>query len=429
MTIHRTDGTTEERYVDEIASITFSKEGEVEPSETEAVDMGLSVKWANRNLDAAKPEGFGGYYAWGETEAKDVYNETTYAYYNLEWGTITRIGAEIAGTRHDVAKKQLGGDWRMPTAAEWQELCLNCEWTWTTLNGVTGYKVTAENGNSIFLPAAGRLYSVEGKETNGYEGVGGFYWSGTLGEDTEYNYRAHRLNFGDTWHSCDYYDVPEIGMSVRAVQGAIADTDDEPEPGPKDMVDLGLSVKWASHNVMASTASDPGYYYAWGVCKKQAMYGDGAYKWKNEDDTFEDLGRDISGTQYDVANVRWGEGWRLPTKEEIEELLANTTQTWTTLDGQLGFTLTAANGNSIFLPVKGYYGAEGLVCADLYDIMGLPLTSFYMTANPKPLRSGDVSGEHSAYALRLSKSQSTDASIRSDDTFKSLGIFVRPVHE
>lgn len=428
MKIERADGTTENYYTDEIQRISFFPE-ELNTDETEAVDLGLSVKWASCNVDALRPELAGGYYAWGETSEKTEYNNTTYKYYDLEWETIHRIGADISGTQYDVAHQKMGGEWRMPTKAEWDELIYGCTWTWTNRNGVNGYEVSG-NGNSIFLPAVGRIYSDGSGNDNGYMNLGGFYWSSTLAEDDEYNYHIHRMNFGQTWHACDFYDVPEIGMSIRAVQGALTETDPEPEPGPMDMVDLGLSVKWASHNVMAANEHVPGGYYAWGVTKQQAMYGDGAYKYKDaETGEFTDLGTDIGGTKYDVAHVRWGDGWRLPTKAEFEELLEKCTATWGTNYGQLGYTLTGPNGNKIFLAVGGYKGVEGLVCNDPYDIMDLPYTSHYMTSNPKPKGNYDWSQEHSAYTLKISKSQKKDPVIKMDDTFKSLGILVRPVHD
>ena len=74
----------------------------------------------------------------------------------------------------------LGGKWRMPTDAEWTELRERCEWTWTTRNDVYGYKVTAPNGNSIFLPAAGRRF---GKGISG-AGSKGHYWSSSIYTDS-----------------------------------------------------------------------------------------------------------------------------------------------------------------------------------------------------------------------------------------------------
>lgn len=122
-----------------------------------AIDLGLpsGTKWACCNVESSSPEGYGGYYAWGETEEKSDYDRYTYKYYNDITGYIINIGSNISGTQYDVAHVKWGGSWRMPTKDEIEELVNNCTWKWTTYNGVNGQLVTAPNGNSIFLPAAG----------------------------------------------------------------------------------------------------------------------------------------------------------------------------------------------------------------------------------------------------------------------------------
>ena len=417
--LHHTNGSISTFNADEISKITFEEEND-DPGMTQAVDLGLSVKWASCNIGATRPEGYGDFYAWGETETKQVYNNTTYKFYNLEWGTVTKIGQDITATQYDVAKRKLGDEWRMPTRDEWVELLRNCSVESTVVNGTSGFRVTGPNGNSIFLPSAGRLYDKEGQPQNGYENISGFYWTSCVAEDDEYNYRIYRASLSPSLYGCDGYDVPEIGMSVRAVQGSVAETDPEPEPGPMDMVDLGLSVKWASHNVGAAKASEPGNYYSWGTTKVQSMYGDAAYPYYNADnDDYTDIGEDISGTRYDVATVRWGEGWRIPTKAEIEELTEKCTWAWTGEDGKMGYKVTGPNGNSIFLPAAGMMGTEGLVQAQPGDILGH--VGYYTSSVQKPSRYGSP---HSRYCLKLKNN-----SHLVDDTFKSIGILVRPVHK
>lgn len=186
-----------------------------------AVDLGLSVKWACCNVGADVPEGYGGYYAWGETEEKSNYIWSTYKYWsdkdgdgNVEEKEITNIGSNISGTSYDVAHVKWGGSWRMPTLDEIKELCNKCFWEWTTVNGVNGQKVTGPNGNSIFLPAAGYRY---GKEVD-YRGSYGFYWSGTLGE--YYRDDAFHLYFGSgfrDWYDYGYYSRLLYGRPVRPV--------------------------------------------------------------------------------------------------------------------------------------------------------------------------------------------------------------------
>ena len=183
----------------------------------EWVDLGLSVKWATKNVGADSPSDYGGYYAWGETRTKPSYNLSN-CFDCLDstgdsWGTY-KIGGKtrISPTSgHDTARENWGGTWRMPTDAEMDELCKKCTWTWTTQGGHNGYLVTSKtNGNSIFLPAAGCRYGT------GTYGVGeyGHYWSSTLSSSDSFSARG--LYFYSSSHST-YYDVRSFGRSVRPV--------------------------------------------------------------------------------------------------------------------------------------------------------------------------------------------------------------------
>ena len=123
-----------------------------------------------------------------------------------------------------------------------------------------------------------------------------------------------------------------------------------------EWVDLGLSAKWATCNVGASSPSEYGDYYAWGETKTKSEY--------TKDNCSTDgvnLG-DISGDiRYDAARASWGGTWRLPTRVEIQELIDNCTWQWTTQDGQKGCMVTGPSGKSIFLPAAGcHYGGSSL---------------------------------------------------------------------
>jgi hypothetical protein len=186
------------------------------------IDLGLpsGTLWACCNVGATNPEEYGGYYAWGETEEKSYYNWNTYKWSVGDHDTLTKYctdskfgtvdSKETLSFSDDVARVKWGGNWRIPTRAEQDELRTKCRWTWTTKNGVNGYKVVGTNGNSIFLPAAGyrneeELYDV---------GSNGYYWSSSLGES--YSYYARGLGFcssGVDW----YYGSRYNGRSVRAV--------------------------------------------------------------------------------------------------------------------------------------------------------------------------------------------------------------------
>ncbi|MBO5084144.1 MAG: hypothetical protein J6C18_04680 [Bacteroidaceae bacterium] len=211
------DGNVLQSYpVEQIDSIIIVEEFTPEFT-PEAVDLGLSVKWACCNVGAKSPEGYGGYYAWGETEEKSNYSWDTYKYWSdrdgngcVEESEITNIGSNISGTSYDVAHVKWGGSWRMPTLDEIKELCNKCSWQWTEVNGIKGQKVTGPNGNSIFLPAAGYRYGTE----VGGRASSGDYWSGTL--DENYSYLAYYLYF----YSDDYdwnFNDRNYGHTVRPV--------------------------------------------------------------------------------------------------------------------------------------------------------------------------------------------------------------------
>lgn len=181
----------------------------------EAIDLGLSVKWASCNVGATAPEEYGGYYAWGETEEKEDYSWETYKWCNGSYGSITKYCTEdnktVLDFEDDVAHVKWGGNWRMPTLEEFRELVEKCTWTWTTQNGVAGYNVSASNGNRIFLPAAGDRSSTGVYNCGSY----GYYWCIALGKydsrDAYQLYFDHANSYWDGWHS--RYD----GFTVRPV--------------------------------------------------------------------------------------------------------------------------------------------------------------------------------------------------------------------
>ncbi len=191
----------------------------------EWVDLGLSVKWATCNVGASSPEGYGSYFAWGETSPKSNYvcDNLKYCYEGdgsvlvkfSKYVNESKFGAVDNKTHldlsDDAAFANWGGIWRMPTRAEQDELREKCTWTWTTMNGQNGYKVTSKsNGNSIFLPAAGN------KNFSRLDGAGslGNYWSSSL--STSGTVHAYGLFFNAStvyW----YYFLREGGKSVRPV--------------------------------------------------------------------------------------------------------------------------------------------------------------------------------------------------------------------
>lgn len=113
-----------------------------------------------------------------------------------------------------------------------------------------------------------------------------------------------------------------------------------------EYIDLGLSVKWATCNVGADSPEEYGNYYAWGETKPKLSYSEENYTYKKNPETLSFI--------RDVASVKMGRNWRMPTVEELQELIDECTWTWTTLNDVNGYNVEGPNGNAIFLPAAGY---------------------------------------------------------------------------
>ena len=184
--------------------------------EVNKIDLGLpsGTLWADRNVGADSPDAYGDYFAWGETEPKEAYGWNTYKWCEGPNYTLTKYGTlyatDVLDIEDDAAYVNMGAEWRMPTYDELSELNNKCTWTWTTLNGVNGYKVTGPNSNSIFLPAAGCR---DGNNLN-YVGSGGYYWSSEcLGGETK-SAEFLRLHPSDCLM---HFDNRYYGYTIRAV--------------------------------------------------------------------------------------------------------------------------------------------------------------------------------------------------------------------
>ena len=433
------------------------------------VDLGLpsGLKWATCNVGASSPEEYGGYYAWGETEEKENYDWSTYKWCNGSPTTMTKYCTSSNGTvdnkttldlEDDVAHVKWGGSWRMPTLNEQQELLNKCTWSWTTKDGVDGYKVTGPNGNSIFLPAAGQR---DGRKV-GFREWGDCWSSSHAYPHTRGNGNAYSMMFSKGEYEWRYYDQRYLGLTVRPVCGGVKYTVSvskgdggsveiksgnglsiafekystvtvvaKPNEGyafsgwyvgdalvssdaeytftvcedvalvakfkndpflpsgtiaGHDYVDLGLpsGLKWATCNVGATTPEEYGGYYAWGETEENFLADSwNTYKWCNgtstsmtkycTDSSYGTVdNKTVLDPEDDVAHVKWGGTWRMPTKAELEELLNNCNWTWTTQNGVNGYIVTGPNGNSIFLPhaglgrinmfkdIRGYYWSSSL---------------------------------------------------------------------
>ena len=187
-----------------------------------------------------------------------------------------------------------------------------------------------------------------------------------------------------------------------------------------EYVDLGLSVKWATCNVGASTPEEYGDYFAWGERQPKSTYSWSTYKWcygnyksQNKYCTKSEYGtvdnKTVLEAADDAATAKWGGSWCMPTDAELTELRTECTWTRTTKNGVNGYKVTSkSNGNSIFLPAAGYRSGIRLYGA---GSSGSYWSSSLNTGNP-----------NNAYHLDFGKS-SVDWLYRNRDHGQS----VRPV--
>ena len=188
------------------------------------VDLGLpsGTMWATCNVGANTPESYGDYYAWGETQPKTTYDWNNYIWSNGNGRQLTKYCSKADYGYYgfsdnltnllpsdDAATAKWGYGWRTPTKEEWDELCQSTSQNWIIRNGVDGWLFIANNGNSIFMPAAGYRLNEDLFDAGGYGG----YWSSTL--DTSYPLNAWDFSFG----SGLYENIlnRRNGRSIRAV--------------------------------------------------------------------------------------------------------------------------------------------------------------------------------------------------------------------
>lgn len=434
MRIHYSNGTSETKPVTDVVKITFEDEGETPPgpgviTPGSKIDMGVSVLWSSFNMGADTPEGYGNFYAYGEIEPKTEYTYDNYQWrypdYNDwdcdEWEKYFKLGATFTGTNYDVAHVKWGDKWRVPTRDEWNELIDNCTWQWTGINGVTGCLATSKTtGNTLFFPAAGNMVDAE----HTHDQLGCFYWTSTefIQQDISQECRNYRANMDATNHAANGYDYPEVGFSIRPVYGDVPahPVDACKVPSGDEIVDLGLSVKWASFNIGADNSGDVGNFYCWGEVYTKQYSHTYNYKWYDPiTDSIVDIADNIAGTEYDAARHIWGDDWRLPTDAEWQELLDNCT--WV-LSGS-GYTVTGPNGNSIYLPACGFMTYKGAPRASGDG-------GYYMSSGADTrINAQGQKMLSNARCLKFPKVGYNLQEPRFDYFAKAGGVQIRPVHE
>lgn len=334
----------------------------------EFIDLGLpsGTLWATDDVSAKSQNGELSYFfSWGESSPKLSYSSTNYKY---------SAGADDALTKYctvntsgnggftdglielqpidDVANILWGGSWFIPTWEKWEELYENCTWETIKKDGKLLFVATSNiNKKTIIFPATGAM---QGDKIL-YEGQGAYYWSSTLIKDN----CTYADGMSMTPSSINKKEGKRgIGHCVRAVV-----------PGERissKAIDLGLpsGIKWASTNIGAKSPVQAGSLYAWGESDTKSFYDFTNYKHcKKTAKTLTKYCTDKAfGTpdgkiqldpEDDSAVQLWGNGWRMPTVGEIEELMNYCKWTLETIDEQKGYKVTGKNGNSIYFPLAG----------------------------------------------------------------------------
>ena len=194
----------------EDSSLTASCTVSVTADSHEAVDLGLSVKWATCNYNAASSYEIGGYYLWGDPTGNAKIG------FDIVGGEVVPLYSapnmdSISGTSYDIVRAKWGGKWRLPSMSEFNELYSKCTWTYTSQNGVNGIKITGPNGNSIFLPMTGYACPDDGPvgayeitdSSSGYymtsqsykDSYGRFAYSCQIKSNTSYSLPSWRVGF------------------------------------------------------------------------------------------------------------------------------------------------------------------------------------------------------------------------------------------
>lgn len=416
----------------------------------EYVDLGLPSGnlWAKCNLGASSPEAYGDYYAWGEVEPKQEYTKSNHKWYkegapsqgftkyNNEDGKLTLEDED------DAVIQKLGNGWRTPTLADFRELT-NQKYTTiekTTLNGVAGYQITSKkNKKSIFIPCAGFKNSEKPQTRFISDDEEVAVCMTNLRRIDNMVYNAWTFAFQND-RIGRYGKRRPDGISIRPVKGPGV-------PVPNNCVDLGLGsgLLWAKCNMGATEPTDRGNYYAWGETSTKKKYYSDNYKHFKTDGGIKVLkynekdGKTVLDLNDDAARANIGAGYRIPTKEDWEELLedckweAVTTTLSEIIDPSqtkviARWKVTGPSGNSIVLPMTSGFRGDGWGVQPDND-------TYYTTANLYPadeLSDKDKYQKAVALTWPMFAKETSSGGIK-EPSFKSIyrdfGVVIRPVFD
>ena len=327
-----------------------------------AIDLGIGVPVSCCNLGASYPDEHGGYYAWGETEedpntyrSYHVNNYPYFLYHDYQNGKSFNecwlIKETIINlTDYDGPHKKWGNLWTLPTPQLAKAIVDKCSVEYTQLYGKDGMKVTGPNGKSVFLPASGKSSYSEYLTMEALKG--GFFWTserwGEWATSLMYDPKVSEIKIANAKGSNFFPFQAWTATSIRPSYLDLSIYPSCPDNNHPHSIDLGLpsGLHWACCNVGADSPSHAGDYYRWGSTKHGIDLNE--YSFPRDYD-------DIASTDCDVANVKWQNGWKMPTKDEMQELKDNCTFLTGYLNGEICAMVTGPNGNHIFLNYTGHY--------------------------------------------------------------------------
>lgn len=310
------------------------------------VDLGLSVLWAKYNLGAIKETEHGDYFTWN-----DIHDNSLFSICSTE-----KCKIDISGyyNKQDVILGSCSPDIRMPSLQDFTELIRSCRWEKSVIDGVNGYNVIGKNGNRIFLPISGTIDNGCLSSVNQY----GQYLSSSY----HHNNIAHYLllRFMQNEHYIfKFEDGLTTGRTIRPVIDRDCYKQNHIEKASvsirkSEFVDLGLSVKWALCNLGANKPEEFGDYFAWGALTPKTDSPYSGIRYTKLNDKKITKGNNLT-PENDVVARRLGNGYRMPTRKEIEEFETKCSFTWKQLNGIWGCYCKGPNGNSVFLPAAGSF--------------------------------------------------------------------------
>ena len=373
----------------------------------DAVDLGLSVKWAKWNMGASSEYEVGGYYGWGDPTG-DMMSWTSSDYANGYTGT------KIYGDeKYDIATANWGKGWRLPKKEEVEELMEKSTITATTQNGVAGYMLTC-NGQSIFLPKGGYEYS-----NKFYYDNYSMYWTG----ETDSQLHPYELAiYSKTQYAIVANNNKATHMLIRPVY--VSDSSGggtSSNAYDKYAVDLGLRSLWSTVNLGATKNTASGKFYAWGETKANTSFKKEEYDYYDAStDAFISIGDEISNTEHDAVKAAWGGKWHMPTYYDFQELNERCTWVKKTIGGVQGYEVTGPSGKSIFLPMTGYYSSTNTEPAYATT------KARYWAGTLYTLPTGDPTPNVYAYAYNLDIDTDPQAS-QPNKFYRYFGAVIRPV--